>query len=232
MDGYRSSGHRAVPTEARYDLVRVQAAASDYVVQVRNHPTTRRAIRQFHRLPREGQVMTLGVATLLVGTVLMCLLKTLLWVAFWVSLASGGALLSSKRPAIESFEPAFRSWFRKDYFPKVAAQLAPQDQQHRGLLSWLPGQTGASWLPGGESDPEEAAYRFYAARCLPAQISDWVILRTARVNLGSPERPNFVTFLGVCSCWIIPPRVSVDGGNVSIVEQASEGEEDRGGRGP
>lgn len=231
MDAHRSSGNRAVPTEVRYDLVRVQTAASDCVVQVRNHPTTRRAIRQFHRLPREGQGLALGVATLLVGAVLMCLLKTLLWIAFLVSLASGGALLSAKRPAIESFEPAFRDWFRKDYFPKVADQLAPQGQ-HSGLRSWLPGQLGASWFPSGEADPEEAAYQFYAARCLPAQISDWVVLRTARVNLGSPERPNFVTFLGVCSCWIIPPRVSVDGGNVSIVQQASEGEEDRGRRGP
>jgi len=176
--------------------------------------------------------MALGIAALLVGTVLMCLLKALLWIAFLVSLASGGVLLSSKRPAIESFEPAFRSWFRKDYFPKMAAQLALHEQTQSGLLGWLPGQPGASWRPGGEPDPEEAAYQLCAARCLPAQISDWFLLRTARVNLGSAERPNFVTFLGVCSCWIIPPRVSVDGGNVSIVEQASDGDGARGGRGP
>mmetsp|Transcript_13380 Transcript_13380/g.31399 ORF Transcript_13380/g.31399 Transcript_13380/m.31399 type:complete len:216 (+) Transcript_13380:77-724(+) len=184
------------------------SSAQEYVDQVAQLPVVRQVARRFQRLPREGQLMA-GLVGIAVGaSVLINLLQALFAAATSMMLVFVGAYLAAKRPAIESFEPAFANWFAKDYYPKIAAELTTRQR----LTKWFIDQLGSG---------QTAVYRFWAARCLPAEMSDWLLFRTAWVNLGSKQSPQWMLFFGIGGGWVPAPRIKVDGKNLSMLDNAA-----------
>mmetsp|Transcript_76960 Transcript_76960/g.249317 ORF Transcript_76960/g.249317 Transcript_76960/m.249317 type:complete len:193 (-) Transcript_76960:334-912(-) len=178
-------------------------------LEARRHPVAVAAAEQIQRLPRGGQLLAVAVCGALVFSLLSALLNALYMLAMTLSFVFGGAYMASKAPSKESFEPAFERWFLEDYYPKVAPKLEQASLMGK-LEQWLgvnTRQSGASW-----------AYRFWASRCLPAGISDWLLVKIARVNLGTQASPVMVTFVGALNFWMLAPRVSIDFSNLSILD--------------
>mmetsp|Transcript_76964 Transcript_76964/g.249333 ORF Transcript_76964/g.249333 Transcript_76964/m.249333 type:complete len:238 (-) Transcript_76964:188-901(-) len=148
-------------------------------LEARRHPVAVAAAEQIQRLPRGGQLLAVAVCGALVFSLLSALLNALYMLAMTLSFVFGGAYMASKAPSKESFEPAFERWFLEDYYPKVAPKLEQASLMGK-LEQWLgvnTRQSGASW-----------AYRFWASRCLPAGISDWLPTVSAWGSAHSDRR--------------------------------------------
>mmetsp|Transcript_28165 Transcript_28165/g.65092 ORF Transcript_28165/g.65092 Transcript_28165/m.65092 type:complete len:214 (-) Transcript_28165:120-761(-) len=178
------------------------SSSQEDVVQL---PVIRVVARRFQQLPREGQLMAGLVGVALGASILIKILQVLLTAATSMLLVLIGAYLTAKRPSIESFEPAFADWFAKDYYPKLAAELTGRQR----LARWFMDQLGSG---------QTAVYKFWASRCLPAEISDWLLFRTAWVNLGSKRSPQWMLFFGIYGGWLPAPRIKVDVSNLSMLD--------------
>lgn len=135
--------------------------------------------------------------------------------------------LSSRRPSYASFEPFFRAWFTQDYFPQVAGkvqrELEARAQRERNPLDSLASQF-KGWVMGKTASLQASVwYEFWVKYCLPPRTFDYLVARTAEVNLGSPEKPCMVTFWGFHERWFLAPYIHVDFENVSLLERGSAG---------
>mmetsp|Transcript_34337 Transcript_34337/g.77600 ORF Transcript_34337/g.77600 Transcript_34337/m.77600 type:complete len:229 (+) Transcript_34337:53-739(+) len=202
-----------VPQVSRESVQDCLAAAQDGLARAARHPMTAGAVNRFINLPNNGKLVAAVVAAVFLTCVLKALFAAFFALASSMCLVFAGAYLSAKRPPASSFEPAFYRWFTEDYYPQVSVRLQRTSTVQQKLTQWLTRQLGSLEAP--------AAYAFWATRCLPAQMTDCLVVRVARVNMGTKESSAPVTFIGVHGCWMLMPRVAIDFNNLSLLEEAS-----------
>eukprot|EP00419_Tripos_fusus_P000029 CAMPEP_0172683640 /NCGR_PEP_ID=MMETSP1074-20121228/19001_1 /TAXON_ID=2916 /ORGANISM="Ceratium fusus, Strain PA161109" /LENGTH=208 /DNA_ID=CAMNT_0013502527 /DNA_START=74 /DNA_END=700 /DNA_ORIENTATION=- len=190
-------------------LATVSGRAHGFLGRSMQHPATLQARLLWQRLPVGGKLISAGLALVTGVSILQAILNMIIAVAWVVCFVLCGAYLATKRPELTSFEPAFQEWFTRDYYPRVQQRLTT-DQRWSPVLTALGPAVG-------RFEPS-IAYTFWASRCLPASTTDWLLFRTAQVNLGSSAQPMYMTFVGVHDCWFALPKAQSELGNLSLLE--------------
>lgn len=122
-------------------------------------------------------------------------------------------------PSHESFEPFFRHWYERLYFPQASQKFQyelTRRAKAQGPLNGVVSQF-RSWLLGNnDSFNSSVWYESHARSALPPVFQDCCGIRTATVNLGTCAHPCQVTFWGMDGRWFLPPWEFVDIDNISF----------------
>lgn len=130
--------------------------------------------------------------------------------------------LIPRRPSRGSFDPVFKNWFAKEYFPNAmgAARVELQRKAWRDLSSF--GRLRNSIMGVTEDTPDPSIdmsvsvwHEFWQRHSEITHV-DLYVLRLVSVNLGTNSEPCRVTFSGMCNTWFRVPFI-VDVNNVSLV---------------
>jgi hypothetical protein len=135
------------------------------------------------------------------------------------------------RPDVESFEPFFRTWFLKEYFPKVKVKVArivqrrlkakaAKDQKESNIF-FRALSSIKTCVVGNE--PSEAEWcEFWVKHCFPPRVFDYWMMRVLVINMGTSEKPCMVKFWGFFDTWLLAPDMAIDDivDNLSLVECA------------
>jgi hypothetical protein len=131
-------------------------------------------------------------------------------------------ILSQRKPSNVSFLVYFEHWFKDVFVPemstKLALELAQRAQRRRSILESLK-DSATSWLVDNSKALQTALlWDTVSARALPTIIyRDLFFMRTASINLGSPEEPMVVVFWGAADCWFLSPFVQMNFDGVSVL---------------
>lgn len=131
--------------------------------------------------------------------------------------------LHTQLPTIDTFEPFFRNWFIKDYWPKMSQKMQREFQERSenqtNLLDSLVSSFKGWAMRKTEKLQSQALYEFVVKYSLPPVYTDWYFMRTARLNLGSRDRPAYLTFWGMHGAWMLAPYIVMDVQNTSLLDE-------------
>merc|ERR1712113_172531 len=65
-------------------------------------------------------------------------------------------------------------------------------------------------------------YELVVKYALPPVYKDFFILRTATVNMGSRQKPSYITFWGIHHHWMLAPYIHLDLENVSVLDELDQ----------
>eukprot|EP00931_Biecheleriopsis_adriatica_P057736 TRINITY_DN34273_c0_g1_i1.p1 TRINITY_DN34273_c0_g1~~TRINITY_DN34273_c0_g1_i1.p1 ORF type:complete len:245 (-),score=52.92 TRINITY_DN34273_c0_g1_i1:121-831(-) len=132
--------------------------------------------------------------------------------------------LRSHLPTQGSFATFFRTWFTDEYFPKISQQLQ-QEMQERAKKEQNLFDSLASQFKGwvmGKTESLQAGFwcELAVQRALPATFTDWFVMRTATINMGSQESPVVVVFWGFHDRWMLSPLIHMEFKDTSLIDDA------------
>jgi len=134
-----------------------------------------------------------------------------------------GGYATTTLPTNASFTPFFERWFRSEFYPQVMAKLqreleARARNPNSSLVDFLK-DTAANVVFQATSRMQEVmAWDAVATRVLPhTRFSDFRVVKTATVDLGSANAPCKYTFWGVGNKWMLAPYLKMDFENVNVL---------------
>jgi len=117
-------------------------------------------------------------------------------------------------PSDSSFEVFFQHWFAREHFPTMQMHLQQELQRRankQGFLFGLASQVKGAIMANTDCSLQADIWCDYFRRHSPPQFSDYLVCRTATMNIGSVAHPCWVTFFGFPgehASWLLPPWVS------------------------
>lgn len=134
-----------------------------------------------------------------------------------------GKHLATKLPSIDSFEAFFSTWFQASFVPLASGKLQ-REIEAKARQKWYAGELATNfgkWLLGQEVALKATVWwDLWGKYCLPPQVLDLVVLYLVEVNLGTPDKPRMVTFLGFNGNWLPAPWSMPDIESGSLLELA------------
>jgi hypothetical protein len=130
-------------------------------------------------------------------------------------------ILSTRKPGHTSFIVFFEHWFKNKLFPELNQKLKVElDQRARrsdaSILGSLKDTAQSFLLSKTTGLRADLAWSAFSSSVRPA-FRDFYAFRTASVNMGSPDSPAFVVFIGVNESWYLAPHIKLDFDNVSVL---------------
>ncbi|CAD7957692.1 unnamed protein product [Amoebophrya sp. A25] len=153
------------------------------------------------------QAYALGATALLLGSVYQA--RSLGGVAV---LAVTASLVLVPAPTQESFQPFFKSWFLNKYMAaagKCYRDYLKRKSKKEDAISAI-GTTVTRWFQKATEDLNNTLfYELSVKHALPSanRINILNAFRLVQVNLGSPQRPTWFTFIGAYNMWIWVPLI-------------------------
>lgn len=117
-------------------------------------------------------------------------------------------------PSDSSFEIFFQHWFAKQHFPTMQMNLQQELQRranNQGFFFGFAAQVKGAIIANTDCSLQADIWCDYFRRHSPPQFVDYVLFRTATMNIGTVAHPCWVTFYGFPSehaSWLLPPWVS------------------------
>eukprot|EP00746_Dinoflagellata_sp_MGD_P011924 gnl/MRDRNA2_/MRDRNA2_125203_c0_seq1.p1 gnl/MRDRNA2_/MRDRNA2_125203_c0~~gnl/MRDRNA2_/MRDRNA2_125203_c0_seq1.p1 ORF type:complete len:252 (-),score=51.35 gnl/MRDRNA2_/MRDRNA2_125203_c0_seq1:37-792(-) len=134
-----------------------------------------------------------------------------------------GKHLAAKLPTVESFDQFFCTWFKDNFIPLASGKVQREIEAKariNGYTGELAGNFG-KWLLGQAIALKGTVWwQLWGQYCLPPQILDFVVLYIADINLGTPDKPRRVTFVGFNGAWFSAPWSMPDIESGSLLELA------------
>ena len=139
------------------------------------------------------------------------------------------AFLSTQKPSNTSFHVFFERWFKGEYFPQLNERYIREYEERsrssdahgsstrRGSVMDHIKETASTWLLGRTRDLQ-ANLIWESIRRNPIGWMDWGFMRTATVNLGTPDDEHLIVFWGIGTIgWFLAPYYKLDFDNVSLL---------------
>lgn len=117
-------------------------------------------------------------------------------------------------PSDSSFEVFFQHWFAREHFPKMQIHLQQELQRrakNQGFLFGLASQVKGAIMANTDRSLQADIWCDYFKRHSPPQFADYLVCRTATMNIGAVAHPCWVTFFGFPgshASWLLPPWAS------------------------
>jgi hypothetical protein len=216
QQGAQSSDTKAAENQSPAPPKAARNARAEPAVE----PIHEMLMRQWGALPEDQKTQILYVGGIM--TVVLLIGKQII---YCLILALVILYLHTRLPTTASFEPFFREWFTKEYFPRVSQaiqnELKERSKRETNIFESL-ATNFKGWVMGKtETLQAEAWYELVIKYALPARYRDMYCMRTATVNVGSRRQPCFLTFWGVHDRWMLSPFIVLDVNNVSSVDEVN-----------
>lgn len=117
-------------------------------------------------------------------------------------------------PSDSSFEVFFQHWFAREHFPTMQMHLQQELQRRankQGFLFGLAAQVKGAIIANTDRSLQADIWCDYFKRHSPPQFADYLVCRTATMNIGAVAHPCWVTFFGFPgshASWLLPPWAS------------------------
>lgn len=134
--------------------------------------------------------------------------------------------LSTRKPGNVAFNVFFEKWFKEIFFPQMSERLKTELQERAkrtdaGVFDFVRDQA-AGWLLGKTTGVRaKLAWNLFQSTMSPS-FNDFFFCRTSSVNMGTPEQPSFVVFVGINGEWYLSPHMKLDFDNVSVLRMLDE----------
>ncbi|GBG25328.1 Hypothetical Protein FCC1311_015462 [Hondaea fermentalgiana] len=131
-------------------------------------------------------------------------------------LASIVVYMALQKPEPDTFVPFFETWFKKEFYPKVSAQMDAElrmrarAQAEQGRILQSIGNSAMGMLARSTKDFQSAVLLAAVMDRNTFIFQDRGPFLSVTVNLGTREKPSKAVFWGLNHHWMLAPYMQID----------------------
>jgi len=130
-------------------------------------------------------------------------------------------VFSDRKPSRTTFISFFERWFKEQLFPrlsdKLKEELVERSRRRNSSIFKSLKDTANAFIVGHTVGLQaELSWISFSKRLSPA-FRDFYAFRAASVNMGTPENPSFVVFIGFNNEWYLSPHIQLNFDDISVL---------------